>query len=112
MGLANLANVPRTAPEFAIFSFSNQDEHFKAAQSILSRKNINLTLYPVDPINFDALGIWLQNHQQMHNDLNGLLGTPGSDLTAIDFRNSAQVEAWTTLHFMEHQRWAQILGTS
>lgn len=111
MGLANLANVPRTPPELAIFSFSNQDEHFQAAQAVLTQKGVLLPLYPVDPINFDALGVWLQNHQQMHNDMNGLLGTSGSDLTDVDFRNPAQAEAWTTLHFMEHQRWVQILGT-
>lgn len=111
MGLANLANVPRTPQEFAVFSFSNQDEHFKTAQAILAQKNVTLPIYPVDPINFDALGIWLQNHQQMHNAMNGLLNTSGSDLTAVDFRNPEQVAAWIELHFAEHQRWVQILGT-
>lgn len=110
MGLANLANVPRSPQEFAVFSFSNQDEHFKVAQAIQNREGINIPTYPVDPINFDALGIWLQNHQQMHNNVNSVLGTPGVDLTEVDFRNEAQVESWSFLHFTEHQNWARILG--
>lgn len=110
MGLANLANVPRDDAELLVFSFSNQDEHFRVAQAVKAQKNVSTPIYPVDPINFWALGVWLQNHQQMHNNINGILGTPGSDLTDVDFRNRAQLESWIWLHFTEHQNWSRALG--
>lgn len=110
MGLANLANVPRSDSEWSVYTFSNQAAHFDVQQAILNKLKATLPLYPVDPINFDDPGQWIQNHQQMHNAVNGVLGTPGADLTGINFRDLAQVEAWVFLHFTEHATWARILG--
>lgn len=110
MGLANLANVPRSPEEVSVFAFSNQDEHFKAAAALGRTKGLNLPLYPVDPIPFADIGVWAQNHQQMHNAVNAALGTAGADLTGVNFQDEAQLAAWISLHFAEHQAWQQILG--
>lgn len=120
MSLPNLFNVPSDAKdwraafpvmprEWAVWSFSNMDHHRQTIRAIAAQKGINLNEYTVDPIPFFALGAWAYNHQQMHNDVNGVLGTGGFDLTTLDVEDAGQLTAWIRLHASEHQSWATIL---
>lgn len=110
MSLASLFNVPATPDEWAIWSFANMDHHRQIILAIGTQKDINLAEYIVDPIPFFSLGQWVYTHQTMHNDMDGVLGIAGFDLTGLDVNNAGQVAAWIRLHALEHQQAAQELG--
>lgn len=112
MGIANLSNVPRSPEEISIFSFANQDEHTKANAAIFAKRGLTLPVYPLDPIPFTDIGVWAQNHQEMHDYVNGVLKTAGSDLTGVNFQDEGQLQSWIWLHANEHYSWQNILGTT
>lgn len=110
MALPNLWNLPTTPETLAIFSFSNMDEHRKAAQQILVQLNATITLRPLDPIPLADIGAWAYNHQLVHNQQNAVLGIAGNDLTTVDFNDLSQLVNWIQLHAQEHYQASQILG--
>lgn len=112
MSLATLQNEPSTHDEatFAEFSFSNQDSHNKIVNAVFSQKGISLPIYTLDPIPLFDMGVWLRNHQQMHNDMNGVTGVSGNDLSSVDWNNEEQKSYWMQLHWAEHQQNEQALG--
>lgn len=110
MSLANLFNVPANPQEWAIWSFSNMDHHRQIIRAVSAQKKINLTEYIIEPIPFHSLGGWVYSHQAMHNDMDGVLGIAGFDLTGFDVQNAGQIAAWVRLHAIEHQNAAQNLG--
>lgn len=114
MSLATLFNVPNAndSTTFSEFSFSNMDQHIIVTNAISAQKEIRIPLYPLDPMPFFDMGVWLRNHQQWHNNINGILGVNGFDLTSVDFNNQEEAESWTRNHASEHQQWSNILGTN
>ena len=114
MSLAVLANIPDPNDErtFDLFSFSNQDSHIRIANAAFAQKSTSLSIYVLDPMPFPDLGAWLANHQQMHNDMNGISGVQGVDLTSVDWTDEEQRVNWTRLHWAEHQQNEQFWGIS
>lgn len=114
MALATIFNSPREKTDRLIWSFANADHHLDVLNAIAKQKNILLARYLLDPIPDQPLGMesWLQTHQQAHNDINGVLGVKGNDISDVEFNNEAQVLAWTWLHATEHYQWANILGVA
>lgn len=118
MSLGQLSTAPTTPDEVTELAFANMDEHRKVAMAIATSatyQNQNLLVRPLDPIPVDdpkQMEDWLNNHYDMHNAVNSVLGINGSDISTVDFTNEAQLEAWTLLHYFEHQQWQQILGTT
>jgi hypothetical protein len=91
------------------FIFHNKDQHDRIASAILSQKNIQLTDYPIYPVSEESIRSFFLSHQTMHNDVNSILGFPGSDLSEIDFKDDRKVEYWKAQHFLEHYQWTQAL---
>jgi hypothetical protein len=114
MSLAVLANIPDPRDEntFHEFSFSNQNSHTRIVTAIGVQKKISLSIYVLDPMPWFDIGVWLANHQQMHDDMNGVSGVSGVDLTSVDWTNEEQAVNWIRLHWSEHQQNEQILGIS
>src|ERR1700689_2052950 len=109
MALATLYNVPSSSNELNVFSFSNQDEHSKIAASILSQYSITVPSFVLDPIPINDMGVWLQQHQVLHNIMNGVLGTNSDDLTNVNFKDQSQLSEWIWLHAQEHYQAANLL---
>ncbi len=109
MALATLYNVPGTVNELNIFSFSNMDEHNKIAAAIASKYSISVPSFVLDPIPLNDMGVWLQQHQVLHNIMNGVLGTNSDDLTDINFRDPNQLSQWIWLHAQEHYQTGALL---
>lgn len=110
MGLATLYNVPSTQNEMNIFSFNNLAEHVKIASAILSKYNIPVPVFVLDPIPLDDMGAWLAQHQSLHNIMSVVLGTTSNDLTDVNFRDKNQLTEWIWLHAQEHYAAAATLG--
>ncbi len=110
MSVANLYNVPNDEHDLSGFSFSNMDHHRLIISAISAQKNIDLTIFPIDPMTMNDLSGWAQLHQQMHTDFTSTLGIAGVDLSDVNFKDPAQLSAWMILHASEHRQAEDILG--
>lgn len=110
MALATLANSPTDEASLGQFSFANTDEHRKIIDAVRRLNGTFLQEFILDPISILDMGVWARQHQEAHNQMNQVLGTGGNDLTAVDFSQLEDVEAWVSIHFREHYEAAQILG--
>jgi hypothetical protein len=110
VSLANLFNVPRSLEDWNVWAFSHMDQHRQIAFAIQRKKSVTLAQYALDPMPFQSLGVWVWNHQQMHNAMNSALDLSGFDLTGLDIENKGQVAAWIRLHSSEHVAAAAALG--
>jgi hypothetical protein len=78
--------------------------------AIKQQKGTILNIYPIQVIREGDQSNWLFAHQQMHNDMDLVLGIAGSDLLDVDFKNDDQRNAWAWLHQQEHLKASNILG--
>ena len=101
--------MPHTPEEWSIWSYAHRDKHQQAAARIQTIYNENLTQYPIDPIALDDFDDFLNANPRLHNDINGVLGTQGSDLTQADLTDVNQLAAWVWLHYKEHDTWGGVL---
>lgn len=109
--LANLYNVFNDIKGMQQFSFSNADLHTRQNAAILAQYGVDLSSYVLDPIPLEtALPNWLQTHQEIHNQVNQVLGIAGNDLTDVDFSKPDQVSSWIWLHAQEHLQASNKLG--
>lgn len=112
--LPALLNIPQSQADWHIWSFNHRDQHDLIRQAIQAKYNINLQAYQLDPIpeHQDGITEWLENNQQSHDDMNGVVGLQSSDLESVDFNNQSQKEAWIFLHYNEHYSVAAALDIS
>lgn len=109
MALASLYNVPTNSNELNIFSFANQDEHNKIAAAVLLQYNTPVPSFVLDPVPLNDMGVWLQQHQLLHNIMNNIAGSNSSDLTDVNFQDNSQFSEWIWLHAQEHYQVADFL---
>ena len=105
-----LYNVPSSLNDWNIWTRSHQASHTKIVQAILKQKGVGLTLYQLDPANFSFFEDYLNRNQQAHNDMLGVLGISGSDLSEVDINQPNQLRAWVQLHAVEHRDTETALG--
>lgn len=110
MSLATLFVVPAGLDSIREFTFANQERHIAAGVAIQRKHSITITGYALDPVPAGALSTFLLNHQASHNQINGILGTAGNDLTSLNFEDENSVREWIWLHASEHRTWDQTLG--
>lgn len=94
----------------ALFSVCNQDSHVQIIKAINASQGKNLEQFSLDPLDPDDLENWLEQHQQLHNDLNAALGTQNYNLNTIAFDSAGSVQLWVQLHVQEHLAAHQKLG--
>jgi hypothetical protein len=102
MPLADLQNLPNSAEDWSVWSYSHRDQHNLIRNAIQASYGTNLNFYPIDPIDLSDFDIFLNYNQQAHDDMNGVLGTRGSDLLQLDYKDKRQLQAWIYLHYQEH----------
>lgn len=110
MSLVQLLSPPPTDRGFEEYSFAHYQHHRLLIDTILQVKGVQLVyldIYPVTQANFQS---FLENHQQLHDDYEGLLGIQGNDLSSVDFNDEKQRASWTWLNFTSHQSAVKILG--
>lgn len=111
MSINSLLNVPKTAQDWAAWSFAHKDHHSAIRQAIFRKTNgaDNLAEYELDPINFESVKEWLARNQQSHDDFNLVLGLEGTDLEGLDVEDKGQLATWVMTHWQEHQNAAAAL---
>jgi len=111
MPVADLYNVPSTPEDFHWWSF-NHMAHHRAEVDQLNNANpgLNLPIFILDPVDPNNPGVFLYQHQQMHNNTEVITGVSGYDLTTVDMRDPEQLAGWIFLNADLHFQEAQILG--
>ncbi len=109
MPLPFLFDITASDANLQQFFFWNAQDHIEINQAIQAQKGNNLFARVLDPVDTKAIDLWLELHQQTHNDVNSVLGLSGNDLSDLDFENKAKVREWINLHAQEHQAMRQAL---
>lgn len=79
-------------------------------QAILAQFQINLTDYPLDPIQrFDLAG-FLARNQQSHYEACAATGVQGYDLSGANLDDPAALTAWVLIHARAHRDLEERLG--
>lgn len=112
MPLAGLQFTPQSPQDWTIWSYSHRDQHNLIRGAIQTKYGVNLGSYPIDPIDLTLFDVFLNYNQQFHDDMNGVLGTRGSDLLQVDYKDRSQLEAWINLHYQEHYTASSALGVT
>lgn len=97
--------------DIAAFALANQAAHFAVSDAIQKKYNIVVQGFVLDPPPAVDWTGWLLNHQAWHNQINGVLGTPGNDLTILDLAKEDELANWIFLHGSEHRQWQLTLGS-
>jgi len=111
MGVAVIYEMP-TGQNLGLWSFNHAAHHIDIVRLSFNILGARLSTFPLDPIRPDDMAAWLRNHQQMHFEMDALLGIQSSDLTGVDFSSPESLTDWIQLHAQEHYQAGQILGVS
>ncbi len=103
--IAVLLNRPTDQQQLANFSFANQNHHDLVVTTLRALGSTQVNRYIMDPVSLEDMNNFLIRHQQSHNEINGVLGVAGNDLSSVNFRDVNSLESWLQLHFSEHQQW-------
>jgi hypothetical protein len=109
MPLPFLFDITASDANLQQFFFWNAQDHIEINQAIQRQRGNNLFERVLDPVDRKAIDIWLELHQQSHNDINTVLGLSGFDLSDVDFSNRTRVREWINLHAQEHLAMRQAL---
>lgn len=63
---------------------------------------INLTNFIIYPVDKQHVDTFLENNQNLHSDMNGVLGLQSSDLQDVNFDDENKRKAWFYTHYQEH----------
>ena len=104
MGLPLLYSQPTDDDSWRSWAFNHAANHYYILQAVLVQKSQNLTQFCLDPMDPDNLGLWLYQHQEMHDQVNALLATTGYDLLSYDWDDPDEFAEWLRLNGDEHTR--------
>jgi hypothetical protein len=95
VSVAQLLNVPVNDEGWQAWTFAHAQNVTEIRQAVLTQKNIRLTEYILDPVDFkNDLQNWLLRVQQSHNEFNDALNLPGLDLQDTDVTDDRQRPSW------------------
>lgn len=109
MSLPRLYAFPNSEDEWRSWTFNHAANHYDWVNAPKAAGKM-LVQYPLDLIDPRDLGMWLYQHQVMHNQVNALLQTSGFDLTVLDWEDPDQLRNWINLNGAEHVRISAALG--
>lgn len=109
MAVAAIFNVPSTPDELNAWSFAHAAHHRDINRVIQRSFNITIPEFVLDPINPEAIEGWAQQHQQMHTQMDAVLGIAGFDLLEVDWKNRNELAGWIYLNAQEHYQASALL---
>lgn len=107
--IAALYNVPSTLSEMNSWAFAHAAHHRDINRVIYQLVGTVLAENILDPLNPNDIGVWLYQHQLMHDQFESVLGIAGYDLLDVDWQDPAELAGWIHLNADSHQQAANIL---
>lgn len=108
--IAGLYNVPSNLAELNTWAFAHAAHHRDINRTIYQLTGTSLAENILDPLNPNDIGVWLYQHQFMHDQFETLLGIAGYDLLDVDWENPQELAGWILLNANAHQQAANILN--
>ena len=96
-----------------MYSFAHMDHHRNMVSAVWTKFGINLPLYTIDPMPVGKgadTTLWAQLHQQLHQQLDPLLGIDFTDMTDVDFSSPDALAGWIRQNAALHQAEGLALG--
>ena len=113
MPIADLYEYPTDPDKLQFWSFAHAAHHrdiirvaFQTDGTVLEERITD----PFDPWDEDALHVWLNAHQDMHDATNAYLGLDGHAIWDVDWKNPDEMIPWLALHGVEHLSFGQLLN--
>lgn len=113
MGLAHILYPSPSHGGFQAWLLHHFQHHQAIIDGLRSQRGIVVPMrmiYRCDPQKPEQLAVFLEQHQQLHVDMDGALGISGNDLSDVDFQDKKQTDAFFWLQFQEHLAAATNLG--
>ena len=110
MGLPYLYSQPQTPDDWKKWAFNHAANHYDMIFAVQTQKNQNLEQFILNPLDPNEIGLWLDQHQSMHNQVNAVLGTQGYDLLSLDPNDPDAFAEWLRQNGDEHVRISALLG--
>ena len=107
--IAGLFNVPQTDQERADWSFAHAVHHADIIRVIYNVTGIALASYILDPFDINNTEVWADQHQQMHTQLDAVLGIEPFNLDSWDWKNKDTLAGNIWNNAQEHYQAAAIL---
>lgn len=108
--IAALYNVPSNENETNNWAFAHACHHRDINRRIYLATGVALEEFILDPLDPNDIGVWLRQHQTMHQDFEGVLGLEGFDLLDVDWKDQQELAGWIILNGTTHLQAANILG--
>jgi hypothetical protein len=108
--VAAIYNVPSTQNEFDSWAFAHAAHHNDIIRTLYNLVGATLDQYVLDPFNPNEPGVWLYQHQVMHQQMDVLLGISGYDLLEANFQDVNERAGWIWLNADEHKQASNVLG--
>lgn len=108
--IAAIYNVPGRRDDLLSWSFAHAAHHHDIVRRIYELAGTRLDEFVLDPFNPDRPGVWLYQHQQMHRQMDSILGISSYNLLEADFKDQNELAGWIWLNADEHYQAANILG--
>ena len=109
-GIAGIFNVPSNQEELDTWATIHATHHLNIINRIFQLTGSELQQFVIDPINLADPGTFLLQHQQMHNDMDAILGIGGFNLLDVDFKDKNEFAGWIWLNAQEHYQASNTLG--
>lgn len=110
MPVAALKNVPSTPDQLGYFAFVHMDHHLRMNDKARSAFGVALPSFDLSTLDTDRMEGWIDEHQQMHQNLDQLLGLEGYNLLDVDWKDPNQLAGWVYLNFQSHFNEATVLN--
>lgn len=109
MSVAAIFNVPHDEDTLNEWAFSHMASHRDIIRVLYTVFAVALPEHSLDPVDPENTGVWERQHQEMHNQMNALLGTSGFNLLGLDWGDPNKLAAWISLNAVEHRTASDIL---
>lgn len=101
-GIAGVFNVPGSPEELMIWATTHAQHHRDIIRAIFNRTGIQLNEFILDPIDPEDTGVWEDQHQVMHAQMDHVLGIAGFELSEVNFKDPTLLSGWINLNANEH----------
>ena len=107
--VAALFNVPATPQELAEWSFAHMAHHQDIVRLIYQITKQALPIYILDPLDINNAQVWADQHQQMHTQMDTILGISGFNLDDWDWKNQSTLAGNIFNNAVEHLQASETL---
>lgn len=109
--MADVFNVPTDDRQLARWTFLHMVLHRDQILQVKRAFNLILPEFVLDPMDLRPQGIWFQQHQVMHDNMDQVLNVQQFNLIDVDWESDASRIGWIQGHAQLHQSEAIVLGT-